>query len=84
MTSREVIGITYKLRPQEHSLDVLHTITHGLKCINIMELEYSYVFSLAMPRGYGIFISQSGIEPVSPALQSLNHWTTREVLNTCS
>ena len=30
----------------------------------------------------GILVPQSGIEPMPPALgaQSLNHWTTREVL----
>ena len=36
---------------------------------------------MAKTHAYGILVLQPGIEPVHPALavQSLNHWTTREV-----
>ena len=40
------------------------------------------VHGLSCPMAYGILVPQPGIELASPALEawSLNHWTTREVL----
>ena len=42
-------------------------------------------FALPFAPTWGILIPQPGIEPASPALevQSLNHWTTREVPHMC-
>ena len=45
--------------------------------------EHPSLLFLAAPRGAcGTLVPQPGIEPVPPAVevQSLNHWTAREVL----
>ena len=52
----------------------------GIKFMGVLGGFFSLFFLLHLV-SYGIFVPRPGIEPVPPAegMQSLNHWTAREV-----
>ena len=50
-----------------------------MEFVTILLLFYVLDFLFFCLQSCDILVSQSGIEPTPPALESLNHWTTRGV-----
>ena len=71
------VCLNFKIRSKEHIPKRYNIFLKSL--LNLLQYCFCFMFWFFGCDACGILAPRPGIEPAPPALEGLNHWTTREI-----